>query len=104
MNENSQGGLIDLGAVIGKIPFWSRVMFFGLLITWVLNLVTGIPASVLASSINNTIYRFLFYTPITSQFYVPSLLMLLTVTLSMSSVLPKLVNFKSFSKRDVQVL
>lgn len=91
MNDNSQGGLLDLGAEIGKIPFWSRALFFALIATWLLDLLTGIPASFLASSIDNTIYRFLFYTPLSSQLYVPSLFVLFTVTLSMSSVLPKLV-------------
>ncbi len=104
MNDNSQGGMIDLRAVIGKIPFWSRFLFFGMLATWLLDLVTGIPAAYMASSIKNTIYSFLFYTPLSSQLYVPSLFMLMTVTFSLSSVLPKLVQPDPCRRRDAQAL
>ena len=102
MNDNSQGGMVDLGAVIGKIPFWSRFVFFGLLAAWLVDLLTGIPALFMASSINNTIHRFLFYTPLSAQLYAPSLFTLLTVTLSLNSVLPKLVQLEPCRRRDVQ--
>jgi hypothetical protein len=102
MNDNSQGGLLDLGAVIGKIPFWSRVLFFSLVLTWLLDLLTGIPASYMASSINNTFHRFLFYTPLSSQLYASSLFTLLTVTFSLNSVLPKLVQLNPYRRRDAQ--
>ena len=91
MNDNNQGGMIDLREVVGKIPFWTQFLFFGLLVSWLLDLLTGIPAAYIASSINNTIFRYLFYTPISSPFYVSSLFMLLTVVFSLNTVLPKLV-------------
>jgi hypothetical protein len=91
MSDNSQRGLLDLGAEIGKIPFWSRFVFFSLLSTWLLDITTGIPALFIASSVDNTIYRFLLYTPLSSQLYAPSLFVFLIVTFSLRSVLPKLV-------------
>lgn len=50
-NQGQQPGLVNCAELIGKLPFWTRVVYFSLVGSWILDLITGIPSSFIASSV-----------------------------------------------------
>ena len=90
-NQNQGQGAINCAEFIGKIPFWSRTIYFGLAALWLLDIITSLPSKVVAGSVNNSFFNMYLWTIFTSCFYVDSLFFLIIIIYNFHTFLPKIV-------------
>ena len=88
--EQNQGG-INCSEFIGKIPFWTRTVYFGLSAFWLLDLITNLSSTLIAASLKSSLYNLYFWTFLTSCFYIHSLFFLTIVIYNFHTFLPKIV-------------
>lgn len=94
----------DCREIMGKLPFWNRIVFCGLSLSWILSLLSDIPESLLASSVTNTFQSYKFWTIFTASLYIDNLLFLFIVIYNFNSFLPKLVPDSLFRSIECQLL
>lgn len=77
--------------LIARLPFWTRLVFLGLSLSWLVSLFSDIPEKLIASSVNTTFGSYRFWTVFTASIYVDNLLFLFIVIYNLDSFLPSLV-------------
>ena len=65
---------------------------------WLLDFVTGMPGSMVGSSVDNTLRSYKLWTLLTGSFYVDSLFFMVLIIYNFNSFLPKLVSSHLFRK------
>jgi hypothetical protein len=94
MNQNNGQGepaLPNCADIIRPLPFWTRVVYFGLIISWLFDFITRFPSEYLACSVQKIFEYDMFWTVLTSAFYVDSLFFLTIIIYNFNTFLPKLV-------------
>lgn len=55
-SQNDNQGLINCADLISPLPFFTRVIYFSLIGTWLLDIITGLSSLYLSCSVPNTFF------------------------------------------------
>lgn len=91
---------INCGEEIRKLPFWTRVVYFSLLISWFLSLF-GLESS-LGSNETVVFAQYRVWTLLTANLFVDSIFFLFIVIYNFHSFLPMLVPLTVLRKKKYQ--
>ena len=87
--------LPNCGDIIGKLPFGTRFVFFGLIIFWILDVVSDFPRYFLGSSIFSFFNHYI-WTLFTANIYSARLFMVILIIYNYSSFIQPLVKKCSY--------
>lgn len=91
-NQPGNEGLFNCAEELGKLPFFTRLVYFSLAISWFLELISGLPSALFESSVSTTFSSLYIWTLLTCNFCVDSLFLLTVVVFNFHTFLPKLVS------------
>lgn len=89
-NQQQMGG-INCMEFINKLPFFTRVLYFSIASLWLLDLVSGIPKSLLGANVENTYENMEYWTVITANLFVERFSLMIIIIFNFSTFLSKLV-------------
>ena len=99
--QQPQTQLPNCSEIIGRLPFWTRLTYFSLVIIWVLDLFSSMPALYLGSNITTiSPSNYHLWTLLTANFYVDRLFLVILIIYNFSTFLPKLVHFSSIFRKN----